>query len=776
MPRLLNEFGRPFNTRASVQSGGFSTFADWIGPEVDGASIPKNKEYESSTWIFAAINKIAEAIAGAPFKVMTGEEEKAKAVPDKHQLQAIFNAPNPYMPKSQLWYATIIYWMTRGESFWWLIDDPSAKDGGLESGRVPKMIWPLDPVIFEPADAAGAPIINNSQFPTQWRAMFQDGVRLIQPHQVARFSFFNPNNPLRGLAPVDVAMSAANASYASGKWKEAFYKNSANPGGWIETSITDAKKVKEYRDLWEDRHKGPTKHGRMEVMPKDFKFVPNTMTSVEMEFIEGLKWNRDEMVAALGVPKAVLSITDDLNYATHLGQSRVFWTSRILPLMRDIEDVLWTSLFSRVEGGKYHGKFDISNVPELQSDIGEKITQGTGLSNLGYDTNDINDRLSLGMPEIDATASVDPTIAVDPLAPAVAVADSAMNGAQVASLQAIVSDVSTGILAPESAKAMLKIAFPTIDEAEAASIIDPAAEFAAKNPPELSAKTPDANAANVADAQQAVETLTKEAPTPWTRSAMTAEDEKKYVDAVYRAVVTKSAKILKESMVRYLNNLSDNQQARLKTWMKDNDLKPTDLRDLTQADVKKILFNRRQWDLEIAKVSKNAVLQAINKAILIVDKEMGGHTLGMQDPRVKGLYGKSVASLVQTNVTTQRRVRVALLAADAKGSDLQAKIDRLTKVFEGNERRARVVAITETGFVASGARFEAMKAAGVKKHKWVNVHDSHVRESHTDQPIGSGGQSVKVGTRFSNGLLHPHEFGAAPEEVILCRCGTLMVK
>jgi len=606
--------------------------------------------------------------------------------------------------------------------------------------------------------------------------MFQDGVRLIQPHQVARFSFFNPNNPLRGLAPVDVAMSAANASYASGKWKEAFYKNSANPGGWIETSITDAKKVKEYRDLWEDRHKGPTKHGRMEVMPKDFKFVPNTMTSVEMEFIEGLKWNRDEMVAALGVPKAVLSITDDLNYATHLGQSRVFWTSRILPLMRDIEDVLWTSLFSRVEGGKYHGKFDISNVPELQSDIGEKISQGVSLSNLGYDTNDINDRLSLGMPEIDATTSVDPTITVDPLAPAVAVADSAMNGAQVASLQAIVSDVSTGILAPESAKAMLKIAFPTIDEAEAASIIDPAAEFAAKNPPELSAKTPDANAANVADAQQAVETLTKEAPTPWTRSAMTAEDEKKYVDAVYRAVVTKSAKILKESMVRYLNNLSDNQQSRLKTWMKDNDLKPTDLRDLTQADVKKILFNRRQWDLEIAKVSKNAVLQAINKAILIVDKEMGGHTLGMQDPRVKGLYGKSVASLVQTNVTTQRRVRVALLAADAKGSDLQAKIDRLTKVFEGNERRARVVAITETGFVASGARFEAMKAAGVKKHKWINVHDSHVRESHTDQPIGSGGQTVKVGARFSNGLLHPHEFGAAPEEVILCRCGTLMVK
>ena len=257
---------------------------------------------------------------------------------------------------------------------------------------------------------------------------------------------------------------------------------------------------------------------------------------------------------------------------------------------------------------------------------------------------------------------------------------------------------------------------------------------------------------------------------------MSADDEKKYVDAVYRAVVTKSAKLLKESMVRYLNNLSSNQQTRLKAWMKENDLKPTDLRDLTQSDVKKILFNRRQWDLEIARVSKNAVLQAINKAILIVDKEMGGHTLGMQDPRIKGLYGKSVASLVQTNVTTQRRVRAALLAADSRGSDLQAKIDRLAKVFQGNEQRARVVAITETGFVASGARFVAMKAAGVKTHKWINVEDNHVRESHMDKPVGSGQEIRKIGERFSNGLLHPHEFGAAPEEVILCRCGTLMVK
>ena len=39
-----------------------------------------------------------------------------------------------------------------------------------------------------------------------------------------------------------------------------------------------------------------------------------------------------------------------------------------------------------------------------------------------------------------------------------------------------------------------------------------------------------------------------------------------------------------------------------------------------------------------------------------------------------------------------------------------------------------------------------------------------------------GGQIVKVGEKFKNGLRYPHEFGAPPAEVCNCRCDAVAVE
>jgi hypothetical protein len=58
-----------------------------------------------------------------------------------------------------------------------------------------------------------------------------------------------------------------------------------------------------------------------------------------------------------------------------------------------------------------------------------------------------------------------------------AVADTALNGAQAQALSAIVEKVSAGILAPDVAKLILPITFPTISQAEADRMVDAAARF-----------------------------------------------------------------------------------------------------------------------------------------------------------------------------------------------------------------------------------------------------------------------------------------------------------
>jgi hypothetical protein len=57
------------------------------------------------------------------------------------------------------------------------------------------------------------------------------------------------------------------------------------------------------------------------------------------------------------------------------------------------------------------------------------------------------------------------------------VQESALNGAQIASMVQIVQSVADGMLPPESAVQMMMVAFPSMDEAEARAIITPAASF-----------------------------------------------------------------------------------------------------------------------------------------------------------------------------------------------------------------------------------------------------------------------------------------------------------
>jgi hypothetical protein len=64
------------------------------------------------------------------------------------------------------------------------------------------------------------------------------------------------------------------------------------------------------------------------------------------------------------------------------------------------------------------------------------------------------------------------------------VQETALNGAQIAALQQIVQSVADGLLPADSAVAMIIVAFPSLDEAEAKKIVEPAAKFKPEKPGE----------------------------------------------------------------------------------------------------------------------------------------------------------------------------------------------------------------------------------------------------------------------------------------------------
>ncbi len=93
--------------------------------------------------------------------------------------------------------------------------------------------------------------------------------------------------------------------------------------------------------------------------------------------------------------------------------------------------------------------------------------------------------------------------------------------------------------------------------------------------------------------------------------------------------------------------------------------------------------------------------------------------------------------------------------------------DRLHKAA-GGINQAVTIARTEVGTAYNSARFAEMGAQKFELHEWIDSGDDLVREGH-----GIGGEVVKVGDEFSNGLRYPQDPNGEPGNVINCRCETI---
>ena len=131
--------------------------------------------------------------------------------------------------------------------------------------------------------------------------VYGKGVKKIplQPHEVVFFRYFNPYHDYRGLAPLQAAKSGVEQDWWAGKYNAAFFKNSAQPGGVLETSgnLSD-EEYQRVKAQWQDRHQGASKAHAIALLEGGLSYKQTGLSQKDMEFLEQRKWNREEIMAA----------------------------------------------------------------------------------------------------------------------------------------------------------------------------------------------------------------------------------------------------------------------------------------------------------------------------------------------------------------------------------------------------------------------------------------------------------------------------------------------
>ena len=353
--------------------------------------------YQQNAWVQAAVNAKCTALGGVPFNVFTGKRgtKEKQALVETDPWVRLFQRPSPLYPSaSEFIFGQMLYRDLFGEAPFIALGN----DGEWKRGTVPAEIYiAYPPSIQEEVD-------QQTQMIARWRMSDASGQQILQPEQVGNFKRRHPSNPHRGLPPLDAARYGMDFSMAAQNFNTSLMRNGADPGGIVKTEgVADWGKEQHAaaRMLWEDRHQGTDKAGRVAFLDKEADYQQLTANSKQMQLREHLEWSRDEIKAVLHVTDWELGSVQDFSYASAQQAQRTFWQG-LKSEGQALEEFLWSWLFlpySMSAGVNVWGEFDFASVPALRFEFTERTASIAALAP-HYGINAINDRLALDMPKV----------------------------------------------------------------------------------------------------------------------------------------------------------------------------------------------------------------------------------------------------------------------------------------------------------------------------------------------------------------------------------------
>jgi len=342
-----------------------------------------NDPYKKSALAYSIISTTGRAISQIPLIVQKYNGKIWQNVKIDDPWQQLFMYPNEMMTGSQFVEALVGYLLLDGNV--WAIPFPPSKK------IIPASMWVIKRSSMEVKKD------NNNQ-PIYWIYKPQEGKDgyTLYFDEVVQAKFFNPTDPVFGQAPLVAGKLPLEGDFKSSVYNNKFFENGAVPG----TVFSTEKNLgTEQRDQFMERirsnHEGYRKSHRFLLLEGSMKADPIGLTQSDMGFIQLRQYSRDELFQVFGMKKAVLSVIEDVNYATSREQRKEWWQFTNLPIMRIITDSMNQVFFGVNTGMRVI--FDITKIEALEEEMKNKIDMAAKLFSMTYPINLIDQILDLGI-------------------------------------------------------------------------------------------------------------------------------------------------------------------------------------------------------------------------------------------------------------------------------------------------------------------------------------------------------------------------------------------
>lgn len=677
-----------------------------LAAEEDGAvgGVTAENAYNRIAWLNIAVCARARNLARATFRLYNGDTEI-----DGGPEYDLFNFGVYGMTKYQLWEQTEGWRLMRGEAFWLF-------DAG-KMNKAHATISVVDPACMkELKDKTTGQVLM-----WEWD---RNGVKIpFDPIEVIHFPMWNPNDSIRGQSEFLPLAYELDQEHLVAKGHSALLKNQAIPAGVITIPGDEASAETAERAIerWEKKHKGVSRAGSTAVLGSGATYERIAMTPAELQTMEVRGWNRDTILAKLGVPHAAVGLKDagsTLSGKDTTEQMRAFWNLTLIPDLKYFEEKLDRDFFGRFNL-RVEGRFDLSDIPELQEDENQRVDRN--LKEVAAGTKLINEVRK----ELDR----------DPL--------------------------------PWGDTWWMPISLVPAENREKTLVEDrEIAREQAQNPPPAPEKPKDEEDEKPAKAIE--DLIAKHITKP---KIYTPEYRAMHWEIVVKAWEAGEGPFAKD-IKSWLYNRRQETIHRLMTTGRED----LAARYLDPVDP--------DWDAQaFKKIAEKHMKRAVGMTgeqmgNLFDNIGLGGISFDIWDTRaVERLAARVNKGTLADLVPEMRdRLRTTIQEGIETGLSEEHMGDAIRARFNQLSAHANTIARTELGGVINDSRIESFLYVGATEHEWLSAKDEKVRQP-PESPFNHAidGETRKISETFSNGLFYPNDPGGEAGNVINCRCLTLPI-
>jgi HK97 family phage portal protein len=274
-------------------------------------------------WTYAAVNAIAMEAVGIQLRLYQVKGKDHKEL-DDHPLLDILDFPNPNMIGLELKYTLMAHLELTGNFFGLL-------DGVRDENTPPRAIYPLNP------GSVGVRL-NKDSFPYKidhYEYTFDGKKYTFKPHQILHIRYPDPQDPFVGIGfPQTIPTWIDSDNYAM-EYNRKYFINGAQVGLYIQTETNVEGNIDRIRKSWKNRQAGVENAHETPVLPKGVELKHTGVTHKDMDFGNLADSTRDRILAGARVSKTILGTAEsDTNRATAETADYVFSKRTMKPKMQ----------------------------------------------------------------------------------------------------------------------------------------------------------------------------------------------------------------------------------------------------------------------------------------------------------------------------------------------------------------------------------------------------------------------------------------------------------